>query len=301
MKKVLTIAGSDSGGGAGIQADLKTMTAHRVYGASVITSVTAQNTLGVQGVNNLEADFVAKQIDSVLSDIEIDALKTGMLGTKEIVELTAEKIAEYQLDNLVVDPVMVASSGDLLLEKNAVSAYKEKIFPLAKIITPNLMEAKVLAGLDPEDEADAKWLAEELIKFGSEYVLIKGGHYDLMAEDRDTTSFSENNAEKVGSSRNRAQTAVKKLNSPETFRSPKRALDLLYDGVRFTEFEAEYIKTEDTHGTGCTLSAALASNLAKGYSIYKSVENSKVFITRAIKNGFKVGNGHNPVNHLISI
>lgn len=301
MKKVLTIAGSDSGGGAGIQADLKTMTALRVYGASVITSVTAQNTIGVQGVNNISPKFVSKQIDSVLVDIKIDALKTGMLGTKEIVEVTAEKIEEYELDNLVVDPVMVASSGDLLLEKNAVSAYKEKLFPLAKIITPNLMEAKVLAGLEPEDEADARWLAEELIKFGSEYVLIKGGHYDLKTEDKNAEAFSKKNEEKTESSRKRAQTAVQNLNSRKSLKSPIKALDLLYDGVRFTEFEAEYIKTEDTHGTGCTLSAALASNLGKGLSIYQSVEKSKMFITRAIKNGFKVGNGHNPVNHLISI
>jgi len=258
MKKVLTIAGSDSGGGAGIQADLKTFTVHRVYGASVITSVTAQNTLGVDAVNNLSADFVAAQLDSVLKDIKIDALKTGMLGTKEIVEITAEKIAEYKLNNLVVDPVMVASSGDLLLERDAVEVYKEKLFPLAELITPNLMEAKVLTGRDPKKRADTEKLAEELIQFGSSYVLIKGGH-----------------------------------SAGDT------ALDLLYDGSNFKKYESEYIDTQDTHGTGCTLSAAAAANLAQGYSVEKAAAESKQFITEAIKSGFKVGGGMNPVNHFV--
>lgn len=274
MKIVLTIAGSDSGGGAGIQADLKTMTVHGVYGASVITSVTAQNTLGVQEVNNLDAEFVAAQIDSVLSDIKIDALKTGMLGNREIVEITAEKIKEYGLDNLVVDPVMAASSGDLLLTENAVESYKEKLFPLAKIITPNLMEAKILAGKNTADRVSPKWLAEELIKYGSEYVLIKGGHLN-------------NN--------------FKGKKDLKERRALDLAVDLLYDGSEFIEFEAEYIKTQHTHGTGCTLSASLASNLAKDLSIKEALSLSKNFVTDAIKNGFEVGEGNNPVNHIFSL
>lgn len=274
MKKVLTIAGSDSGGGAGIQADLKTMTVHGVYAASVITSVTAQNTLGVQGVNNLDAEFVAFQIDSVLSDIKIDALKTGMLGSREIVEITAEKIKEYELQNLVVDPVMTASSGDLLLDKNAVESYKEKFFPLAKIITPNLMEAKILAGKNTADKVSPKWLAEELIKYGSEYVLIKGGHLDNNFTDK--KDLKERKALDL-------------------------AVDLLYDGSEFIEFEAEYIHTQHTHGTGCTLSASLASNLAKDLSIKEALSLSKAYITEAIKNGFEVGEGNNPVNHIFSL
>lgn len=274
MKKVLTIAGSDSGGGAGIQADLKTMTVHGVYGASVITSVTAQNTVGVQAVNNLKPKFVAAQIDSVLSDIKIDALKTGMLGTREIVEITAEKIKEYELQNLVVDPVMAASSGDLLLDKNAVESYKEKLFPLAKIITPNLMEAKILAGKDPEEKASSKWLAEKLIEYGSEYVLIKGGHLNN-ASGLEAVSESE--------------------------RTPNLAVDLLYDGDEFVEFKAEYIQSRNTHGTGCTLSASLASNLAKDLSVKDALKLTKSYITGAIKNGFKVGEGDNPVNHIFSL
>lgn len=261
MKKVLTIAGSDSGGGAGIQADLKTMTVHQVYGASVITAVTAQNTLGVQGVKTLSVQAVISQLDSVLRDIEFSALKTGMLANSQIIEQIAAKIKEYSLPNLVVDPVMVATSGDLLLKEEAVETYKEKLFPLAEIITPNLYEAKVLAGVEAEENTDPQVLAEKLITYGSSWVLIKGGH------------------------------TTKK-------RSAKKAVDLLYDGSQFIEFEAEHIPTNNTHGTGCTLSAAVASNLARGMDMEKAVGQAKKFITGAIKNNFPVGQGNSPVNHL---
>jgi len=261
LKKVLTIAGSDSGGGAGIQADLKTMTVHQVYGASVITAVTAQNTLGVQGVKTLSVQAVISQLDSVLRDIEFSALKTGMLANSQIIEQIAAKIKEYSLPNLVVDPVMVATSGDLLLREEAVETYKEKLFPLAEIITPNLYEAKVLAGVEAEENTDPQVLAEKLITYGSSWVLIKGGH------------------------------TTKK-------RSAKKAVDLLYDGSQFIEFEAEHIPTNNTHGTGCTLSAAVASNLARGMDMEKAVGQAKKFITGAIKNNFPVGQGNSPVNHL---
>lgn len=261
MKKVLTIAGSDSGGGAGIQADLKTMTVHQVYGASVITAITAQNTLGVQGVKTLSAEAVVSQLDSVLRDIEFSALKTGMLANSRIIAEVAKKIKDYSLKNLVVDPVMVATSGDLLLEREAVLTYKEKLFPMAEIITPNLHEAKVLTGTESEKNVDPYELAEELIKFGSRYVLIKGGH-----------SSKEKLSEK--------------------------AVDLLYDGSQFIEFEAEYIPTKNTHGTGCTLSAAVASNLAEGMEMEKAVGKAKDYITGAIRNHFIVGQGNSPVNHL---
>lgn len=261
MKKVLTIAGSDSGGGAGIQADLKTMTVHQVYGASVITAITAQNTLGVQGVKTLSAEAVVSQLDSVLRDIEFSALKTGMLANSRIIAEVAKKIKDYSLKNLVVDPVMVATSGDLLLEREAVLTYKEKLFPMAEIITPNLHEAKVLTGTESEKNVDPYELAEELIKFGSRYVLIKGGH-----------SSKEKLSEK--------------------------AVDLLYDGSQFIEFEAEYIPTKNTHGTGCTLSAAVASNLAEGMEMEKAVGKAKDYIIGAIRNHFIVGQGNSPVNHL---
>lgn len=261
MKKVLTIAGSDSGGGAGIQADLKTMTVHQVYGASVITAVTAQNTMGVQGVKTLTVQAVRSQLDSVLRDIEFSALKTGMLANSQIITEVAAKIEEYSMLNLVVDPVMVATSGDLLLTEEAVETYKEKLFPLAEIITPNLYEAKILAGVEVEKSIDSRILAEKLITYGSSWVLIKGGHTD------------------------------KNL-------SEEKAVDLLYDGNQFTEFEAEHIPTNNTHGTGCTLSAAIASNLAQGMRLEKAVEKAKKFITGAIKNHFFVGKGNSPVNHL---
>ncbi|PTV93467.1 hydroxymethylpyrimidine/phosphomethylpyrimidine kinase [Halanaerobium saccharolyticum] len=260
MKKALTIAGSDSGGGAGIQADLKTMTVHQVYGASVITAVTAQNTRGVQGVKTLSAEAVASQLNSVLRDIKFSALKTGMLANSKIIEQVAQKIKDYSLKNLVVDPVMVATSGDLLLKKEAVETYKEKLFPLAEIITPNLHEARLLAGTEADEDIDLYFLAEKLITYGSRYVLIKGGH----------------------SSKGRPA---------------DKAVDLLYDGSQFIEFEAEYIPTNNTHGTGCTLSAAIASNLARGMEMEKAVGKAKEFITGAIKNSFNVGQGNSPVNH----
>ncbi|ADL13538.1 bifunctional hydroxymethylpyrimidine kinase/phosphomethylpyrimidine kinase [Acetohalobium arabaticum] len=258
MKQVLTIAGSDSGGGAGIQADLKTMTRFKVYGASVITAVTAQNTLGVQGVKALNGSFVAQQLDSVVEDIDFAAVKTGMLANGEIINAVADKIEEYHLSNLVVDPVLVATSGDLLLAQEAISTLKEQLIPRAKVITPNLDEAKVLTGRKKTEQVSLKQLVKELHQFGADYVLVKGGH------SRD-----------------------------------ELARDLLYDGNDVIEFTAERIDTDDTHGTGCTLSAAIASNLALGYGLAEAVKRSKDFITEAIRSGCQIGSGSNPVNHLI--
>ncbi|WP_027340693.1 bifunctional hydroxymethylpyrimidine kinase/phosphomethylpyrimidine kinase [Halonatronum saccharophilum] len=260
MKQVLTIAGSDSGGGAGIQADLKTMTSFGVYGATVITAVTAQNTLGVQGFEALSGGFVQMQLDSVCSDLNFSALKTGMLANSDIIRAVVKKVKEYNLDNLVVDPVMVATSGDLLLAKEANEALKEELIPLAKVITPNLNEAKFLLGKGMDEEVSLEKLAEDLYKLGSEYILVKGGHGDGQV-----------------------------------------ARDILYDGEDFIEFKTQRIDTKDTHGTGCTLSAAIASNLALGYSVEDSVARSKEFITKAIKEGCKVGRGNNPVNHFVKV
>ncbi len=266
MQRVLTIAGSDSGGGAGIQADLKTMTVHNVYGASVITALTAQNTLGVQGVSPVELEFVAKQFDSVFQDINFNAAKTGMLATKEIVVLIAEKFKEYGQENLVVDPVMVATSGDLLLESIAVEAYRNQLLPLAKVVTPNLNEARVLAGYDQNAEIGIRELARKIYEFGSEYVLVKGGHADIRATNSNQVP---------------------------------QVTDILYDGSKFTELNGQYIKTNNTHGTGCTLSASIASNLALGLEVEKALKASKKYITQAIKSGIEIGSGNNPVNHLV--
>ena len=260
MKQVLTIAGSDSGGGAGIQADLKTMTSFKVYGASVITAVTAQNTLGVQGVEEVSAQFVKQQLDSVCSDLNFEALKTGMLANAEIIAAVVTKLKEYDLPNLVIDPVMVATSGDLLLVEEAVETLRDQLIPLAKVITPNLNEAKVLLGEELESELELEELAERLYQLGSDYVLVKGGH-----------------------------------------QKEEVARDLLYDGQEFIEFTAARVDTTDTHGTGCTLSAAIASNLAVGYSVVEAVERSKEFITTAIREGCPVGAGNNPVNHLVKV
>ena len=260
MKQVLTIAGSDSGGGAGIQADLKTMTNFLVYGASVITAVTAQNTIGVQGVEVIASDFVAKQIDSVASDLNFSAVKTGMLANGEIVKVVADKLAEYNFRNLVVDPVMVATSGDVLLAEEAIDILKKDLLPLAKVITPNLNEAKLLTGRDIKDEVSLEKLAKELYQFGPDYVLVKGGHS-----------------------------------------SGKQAKDVLFTGKEFIEFSVPRLDTTDLHGTGCTLSAAIASNLALGHSIKRAVKISKDLITEAIKQGVKIGAGNNPVNHLLEI
>lgn len=260
MKKVLTIAGSDSGGGAGIQADLKTMTVHQVYAASVITAITAQNTLGVQDVKTLSPKAISSQLESVLTDLKFEALKTGMLANSKIIEVVAAKVKKYSLTKLVVDPVMVATSGDLLLKKEAVKIYKNKLFPLAEIITPNLDEAQILAGLKGDKKNDPYALAQELIKYGSRYVLIKGGHNTQAAKN-------------------------------------KVAQDLLYDGLQYWEFKAPYIASNNTHGTGCSLSAAIASNLALGMDMENAVEKAKKFISGAIKNNFKVGAGNGPINH----
>lgn len=260
MKQVLTIAGSDSGGGAGIQADLKTMSTLGTYGASVITAVTAQNTLGVQGVKVLNKNVVARQLDSVLTDLNFSAAKTGMLANEEIIKVIVDKIEEYNLKNLVVDPVMVATSGDVLLEEEAITTLKEELIPLANIITPNLQEAKVLADYNLEQEVKIRKLAEELYQLGPAAVLVKGGH-----EKRD------------------------------------KAVDVFYDGQQYQQLTAPRIDTDHTHGTGCTLSSAIASNLALGYEMLTAVKRSKRFITTAIREGIRVGSGNNPVNHLVEV
>jgi len=226
MKKVLTIAGSDSGGGAGIQADLKTFSARGVYGMSVITALTAQNTIGVQGVYEILPSFVEKQIDSVMSDIGADAWKTGMLSDSEIIRVVADRAQKYNIKLLVIDPVMIAKSGDLLLNQKAIAALISDLIPLAFVITPNHHEAQTLTGLTIENLADAREAAKKIHNQGAKNVVIKGGHL------------------------------------PDI----KNAIDLLYDGRNFIEFHAPRIKTKNTHGTGCTFASAIAAELAKGQS-----------------------------------
>ncbi|MFQ5657370.1 MAG: bifunctional hydroxymethylpyrimidine kinase/phosphomethylpyrimidine kinase, partial [Candidatus Methylomirabilales bacterium] len=249
MRRALTIAGSDSGGGAGIQADLKTFSAFQVYGLSVLTAITAQNTVGVQGVETLPPDFVTLQIRSVLSDIGADAGKTGMLATKEIVEAVADGVREFQLPNLVMDPVMVSATGHRLLDEDAVEALRT-LLPLATVVTPNLDEAAILCGEKMADLDGMKEAARTIRALGPEYVLVKGGH----------------------------------LFGPKIF-------DVLYDGRDFQVWEPPKIATENTHGSGCTLSAAIAAGLAKGQSVKEAVEVAQRYIHAAIHSAVRIGKG----------
>jgi len=254
MKRILTVAGSDSGGGAGIQADLKAITVLGGYGMSVLTALTAQNTIGVQGVHAVPIDFITRQLDSVLSDIGADAAKTGMLATPEIVEVVSDGFKRYSVRPLVVDPVMVAKSGDSLLNEDARKTIQTKLLPLATVVTPNLPEAEVLSGFPVTTLDDMKNAARAIHDLGPQYVVIKGGHLKA------------------------------------------RAVDLLFDGNTFQEFDAPRLDQRHTHGTGCTFSAALAVNLADGLPIAEAVGKAKLFITRAIAMGLDIGGGHGPTN-----
>ncbi len=269
--QVLTIAGSDSGGGAGIQADLKTMTRLNTYGMSVITAVTAQNTIGVQGVETLPAEFVGSQLDSIFNDLQPTAAKTGMLANKDIVKTVVKKLQKYELSHLVVDPVMVATSGDLLLEEEAIEIVREELLPLATLVTPNLQEAQVLLEDGKGDEFSGKKfsqfrekdilteLAGKIFELGPDSVLIKGGHLE-----------------------------------------GEKARDILVTAETSCEFSAPRLPHDNTHGTGCTYSAAIAAYLARGDNLETAVDKAKKFITAAIAEGFELGSGINPVNHLVN-
>lgn len=255
--KALTIAGSDSGGGAGIQADLKTFQELGVFGMSALTAITAQNTLGVQGVYPLPLAAVQQQIQSIGEDMGTDAVKTGMLFSSEIIQVVAEQIQHFQWQNVVVDPVMIAKGGAPLLQSQAVDALKKYLLPLATIITPNIPEAEALTGIAIKTLADRQEAAKQLWQLGTAYVVIKGGHDDSL-------------------------TGV---------------VDLLYDGQEFTSYQSERVFTKNTHGTGCTFAAAIAAELAKGKNIKEAVKTAKAFIQAAIENQIEVGHGHGPTNH----
>jgi hydroxymethylpyrimidine/phosphomethylpyrimidine kinase len=255
--KALTIAGSDSGGGAGIQADIKTFQELNVFGMSALTAVTAQNTLGVHAVQPISSEIVAKQIDAVAQDIGIDALKTGMLFSSEIIEIVAAKIKEYKWEKVVVDPVMIAKGGSPLLQKEAVSALQKHLLPLTFLVTPNIPEAEELTGIKITEEKDKVEAAKKLMDLGVKYVLIKGGH------DEDTNE----------------------------------SVDLFYDGKDYQLLKSPRFSTKNTHGTGCTFSAAITAELAKGASVLDAVQTAKSFISAAIKEDLHIGTGHGPTNH----
>lgn len=255
MKKLLTIAGSDSSGGAGIQADIKTFSAHGVFGMSIITAVTAQNTEGVFAVQDITPDIIQKQIEVIFDDIPVDGVKIGMVSKSETIKIIAETLGKYSAKNLVVDPVMISKSGYDLLQPEAKEALIKCLLPMATVITPNLPEAEVITGLEISTIEDMKKAAIEIYKMGPKYVLVKGGHLE------------------------------------------GEAVDVLYDGNEFTYYSSPRIHTINTHGTGCTLSSAIAANLGKGLSITEAIDDAKDYITRAIKESFSIGKGVGPVHH----
>lgn len=256
MKKVLSIAGSDPSGGAGIQADIKTITAHKLYAMAVIVSLTAQNTTAVSGVLDCLPEFVESQIDSVLSDITPDAIKLGMLSNANIMHSVAKMLKQYNCKNIVLDPVMVATTGGRLMDDNALGVYIDELFALARVVTPNLPEASVLSGIEIKNIDDMRAAAIKISNYGCKSVLIKGGHW---REDA--------------------------------------AVDLLYENGEFSQFCAPKVDTNNTHGTGCTLSSAIACNIASGLSVKDSVKNAKDYVTNALKNTIAIGHGNGPINH----
>lgn len=253
----MTIAGSDSGGGAGIQADLKTFQELKTFGTSAITALTAQNTLGVQDVFPVEANFIVKQINAVLEDFEVKAIKTGMLFSSTIIREVANRLKNTTIP-LIIDPVMIAKGGATLLQSDAITAMIEDLFPIATIITPNIPEAEAISGIKINSEEDLKKVAHKLLSFGPEVVIIKGGHLSDEAEAIDRVYF--------------------------------RNGDTL-------EFTAKRLPTKDTHGTGCTFSAAITAFIARGFTVENAISEAKKYIHAAIAHGLNLGHGHGPTNH----
>jgi len=265
----MTIAGSDSGGGAGIQADLKTFTALQVYSSSVIAALTAQNTTKVTGIHAVPAEFVEEQLVDVLEDIGTDSVKTGMLFNSDIIKTIVRVLKKYNVTKVVVDPVMVASSGARLLEDDTIEVVRNVLLPIAYVITPNIPEAEVLTGLTITTIDDMKNAAQMLYNMGVKYPLIKGGHIAFNAKNE-----------------------VAKNSEEATY-----ITDILYDGQTFYEEKMEYIHTQNTHGTGCTLSAAIAAGLAKNESVLTAYRNARNYLQNALKYSFDLGKGHGPLNH----
>ena len=255
MRTALTIAGSDSSGGAGIQSDIKTMTANGVYAMSAVTALTAQNTTGVKDIMEATPEFLAEQLDCIFTDIYPDAVKTGMVSSTELIRTIAQKLKEYEAVNIVVDPVIVATSGSKLISDDAIDTLKKEILPLATVITPNIPEAEVLSGMSIKSEEDMVKAAEFIFTSYGCAVLCKGGH------------------------------------------SINDANDLLFDESGAHWFYGKRIDNPNTHGTGCTLSSAIASNLAKGMSLEKSVKRAKDYISGALSAMLDLGKGSGPMNH----
>lgn len=259
MKKVLSIAGSDCSGGAGIQADLKTFSAHGVFGMSVVVSVVAENTSRVIAFGDVPPELVRQQIDAVFEDIGADAVKIGMLSNTEIMLAVAEKLAEYKPANVVADPVMYAKNGCALMDPDAIGTLIEEVLPLADVLTPNIPEAERIAGVKISGIGDMKDAAVKIHSLGCRNALVKGGH------------------------------------------SEGDAVDVLFDGREFHYFRAARIDTKNTHGTGCTFSSAIASNLALGLSVPDAVARAKRYVTKSIEHALPIGKGHGPTHHFYDL
>jgi hydroxymethylpyrimidine/phosphomethylpyrimidine kinase len=264
----LTIAGSDSSGGAGIQADLKTFAAFAVFGTSAITAITAQNTQGVSAIANLDPALVAAQIDAVADDFTIAAAKTGMLSRAETIGAVADRICIRRIPNIVVDPVMVAASGDVLLEPDAIAMMRDVMLPLAIVVTPNLREANILTGRDVSDRDAIREAARALVALGARAALVKGGSPAAFALAGDAQN--------------------------------QDAIDILYDGHNFREFRAPRVAIGRAHGAGCTLSAAIAASLARGESLEDAIDAAKRYVTLALQNAPQIGHGSRPLNHSVA-
>ncbi|NLW47862.1 MAG: bifunctional hydroxymethylpyrimidine kinase/phosphomethylpyrimidine kinase [Firmicutes bacterium] len=259
MKNALTIAGSDSSGGAGIQADLKAFSANGVFGMSVITAVTAQNTQGVLAVEDISTAVIQKQIEAIYEDIQVDAVKVGMVSRTETIEVIGKQLQKYQAHPVVVDPVMVSKSGFHLLQPDAVKALIHHLLPLATIVTPNIPEAEIMTGMSIKSLEDMEAAAELIYQMGPANVLLKGGHLT------------------------------------------DEATDVLFDGAKHLRLTAERIPTKNTHGTGCTLSSAIAANLAQGRTISDAVRDAKAYLTIAIRHSLEIGKGVGPTHHFYEL
>jgi hydroxymethylpyrimidine/phosphomethylpyrimidine kinase len=267
MKKVLSIAGSDCSGGAGIQADLKTFSAHGVFGMSVIVSVVAENTSRVIDIQDVTPDMIEKQIDAVFEDIEVDAVKVGMLSGPACMRAVAKKLFQYKPKNIVIDPVMYAKNGSPLMDPGAIDTLIETIIPLADVLTPNIPEAEKIAGTAIGSFEDVEKAARRIWSMGCKGVLIKGGHLigGLSAD------------------------------------AAKIATDIFFDGREFHRFESPRIDTKNTHGTGCTYSSAIASNLALGLDMTGAVARAKEYVTTAIRHALPIGKGNGPTHHFYDL
>lgn len=259
IKKVLSIAGSDCSGGAGIEADIKTITAHKCYAQTVITALTAQNTTGVYGILESNTDFIRKQLDCVFKDIYPDAIKIGMISSENIMRVICEKLKEYKVNNVIVDPVMVATSKDSLSKDITIDDFYDKIFKYASIITPNIKEASLLCGFEINTKEDMKQACIEISKRYDNAILIKGGHSKFDADD------------------------------------------LLYKDDEFIWYKSKRVKNDNNHGTGCTLSSSIACNIARDYSIEKSISLSKEYVKKALEVNMNIGKGNGPLNHFYNI